>query len=162
MKQNKDSKKNKISGNKDITVNKKAYHDFNITETYTAGIALTGTEIKSIRKGKINLKDSFARIDNGELWLIKCHISPYEQGNIYNHEPERKRKLLITKQELNKLIGKTKESGLTLVPLKVFIKDGWAKINIGIAKAKKLHDKRETLAKKAVKRDIEREMKGKY
>lgn len=147
--------------NKVVTVNKKAFHEYHIFETYQAGIVLTGTEIKSIRAGKINLKDSFAKLENGELWLYNCHISPYAMGNIYNHEPERKRKLLLNKQEIRKLIGKTKESGYTLVPLKLYMSNGWAKIEFGLAKGKKLYDKREALAKKAVSRDIERAMKTK-
>lgn len=145
-----------------ISNNKKAYHGFNILSKYNAGLVLTGTEIKSIRAGKINLKDSFARIDDGEIWVYKMHISPYEQGNRYNHEPERARKLLLTKQEINKLIGITKESGITLVPLKLYIQDGWAKMEIGVAKAKKLHDKRETLMKKTQDREIERALKKRY
>lgn len=142
-----------------ISTNKKAFHDFSILERYVAGMVLTGTEIKSIRSGRINLKDSYAHIENGELWLHKMHISPYEQGNRYNHDPERTRKLLITKQELKKLIGITKESGITLVPLQLFMKDGWAKIEIGVAKAKKLHDKRDSLIKKTTDREIERAIK---
>lgn len=145
-----------------ISNNKKAYHDFNILSKYNAGLVLTGTEIKSIRAGKINLKDSFARIDDGEIWVHKMHISPYAQGNRYNHDPERTRKLLLTKQEINKLVGITKESGVTLVPLKLYIQDGWAKLEIGVAKAKKLHDKRATLMKKTTDREIERAMKQKY
>ena len=149
-------------GKKVISSNKKAFHDFSISDRYTAGIVLTGTEIKSIRAGKVNLKDSFARLENAEVWLYKAHISPYEMGNRYNHDPERKRKLLLNKQEINKLIGKLKESGLTLIPLELFLQDGWAKVELGIAKAKKLHDKRETLAKKDVKREIERAIKKNY
>ena len=142
-----------------ISTNKKAFHDFSILEKYAVGMVLTGTEIKSIRSGRINLKDSYAHIEDGELWLHKMHISPYEQGNRYNHDPERTRKLLITKQELKKLIGITKESGITLVPLQLFLKDGWAKLEIGVAKAKKLHDKRDTLIKKTTDREIERAIK---
>lgn len=145
-----------------IANNKKAYHDFNILDKYIAGIVLTGTEIKSIRAGRINLKDSYAHIENGEVWLYKVHISPYEQGNRYNHEPERTRKLLLTKQDIKKLIGVTKESGVTLVTLKIFIKGGWAKIEIGIAKAKKLHDKRAALTKKTTDREIQRAIKNRY
>lgn len=145
-----------------ISNNKKAYHDFNILSKYNAGLVLTGTEIKSIRAGKVNLKDSYARIDDGEVWVHKMHISVYEQGNRYNHEPERVRKLLLTKQEINKLIGITKESGITLVPLKMFISDGWAKIELGVGKAKKLHDKRAALVKKTTDREIDRAMKQRY
>ena len=143
-----------------ISNNKKAWHDFTILEKYQAGIVLTGTEIKSIRNGRINLKDSYAHIDNGEVFIHKMHISPYEQGNRYNHEPERIRKLLLTKQEIRKLIGITKESGITLVPLSLFIDKGWAKLELGVAKAKKLHDKRATLIKKTTDREIERAIKN--
>jgi SsrA-binding protein len=152
----------KDTNNKTISSNKKAYHDYAISEKFTAGIVLSGTEIKSIRAGKINLKDSFARIDDGELWVHRMHISPYEMGNRYNHEPERKRKLLLNKQEIRKLIGKTKETGLTLVPLALFLSGGWAKLEIGIAKGKALHDKRESIAKKETQREIERIIKTKY
>ncbi len=151
-----------MSKDKIIANNKKAYHEYNVLETYPAGIVLTGTEIKSLREGKINLKDSFAKIDKGEVWLLNCHISPYDKGNIYNHEPERERKLLLTKAEIRKLIGKTKESGCTLIPLKIYMKGGWAKVELGLCKGKKLYDKRETIAKKAMARDLERELKGKY
>jgi len=147
---------------KEISTNKKAYHEYHIFETFQAGIVLTGTEIKSVRAGRVNLKDSFAKIENGEVWLYHSHISPYDMGNRYNHEPERKRKLLFTKQEIRKLIGKTKETGHTLVPTKMYLSDGWAKVEIGLAKGKKLYDKREDIAKKTVKREIERAMKGKY
>lgn len=152
----------KMSKNKSISTNKKAFHDYIISEKYTAGVVLSGTEIKSIRAGKVNLKDSYARVEKGEVWVYKMHISPYEMGNRYNHEPERKRKLLLTKQEINKLIGKTKESGLTLVPLKLFLSNGWAKIEIGLAKGKQLHDKRETLSKKTSQREMDRAIKHNY
>jgi len=147
---------------KEISTNKKAYHEYHIFETFQAGIVLTGTEIKSVRAGRINLKDSFAKIENGEAWLYHSHISPYDMGNRYNHEPERKRKLLLTKQEIRKLIGKTKETGYALIPIKMYLSNGWAKVEIGLAKGKKLYDKREVMAKKTVKREIERAMKGKY
>ncbi|MFH0702302.1 MAG: SsrA-binding protein SmpB [bacterium] len=152
----------KMSKNKVITTNKKAFHEFHIFETYQAGIVLTGTEVKSIRAGRINLKDGFAKIENGEIWLYNTHISPYDMGNRYNHEPERKRKLLLTKQEIRKLIGKIKESGYTLIPLKLYFSNGWAKIELGLAKGKKLYDKREAIAKKTVKRDLERALKGNF
>ena len=139
-----------------IAQNKKARHDYFIEETYEAGIVLQGTEIKSIRAGRVNLKDSFARIQNGEVFLYNMHVSPYEQGNRYNHEPERTRKLLLHKQQIAKLIGQTKEAGYSLVPLKLYIKDGFAKILIGLGKSKKNYDKREDLKKKEAKRDIER------
>lgn len=144
---------------KTVSSNKKAFHEYHIMEKFQAGIVLTGTEIKSIRAGKLNLKDSYARVEKGEVWLYKAHISPYEMGNIYNHDPERKRKLLLTKREINKLIGKMKGSGETLVPLRVYIVGGWAKVEIGLAKGKQLHDKREDIAKKTAKRDMDRAMK---
>lgn len=139
--------------------NKRAFHEYTILEKFQAGIVLTGTEIKSVRAGKVNLKDSFAKIEKGEAWLYKSHISPYEMGNIYNHEPERKRKLLLTKLEIRKLTDKMKGTGETLVPLKMYITGGWAKVELGLAKGKKLHDKRETIAAKDVKRDMDRAMK---
>ena len=142
-----------------ITTNRKAFHDYLIFEKYVAGIVLTGTEIKSIRKSAINLKDSFCRIEDNEVYLYKCHISPYEQGNRYNHDAERTRKLLLTKKEILKLQGKVKQENYTIVPLEVFFTGSLAKIEIGLAKGKKLHDKREDLAKKDQKREMERAMK---
>lgn len=143
-------------GVKVIAQNKKARHDYHIEETYEAGLVLTGTEIKSIRSGKANLKDSFARIQNGEVFLHNMHVSPYEQGNRYNHDPLRTRKLLMSKREINKLIGLTKEKGLSLVPLKMYLKGGFAKLELALAKGKKLYDKREDLKKKDAQRDIDR------
>jgi SsrA-binding protein len=139
-----------------VAQNKKANHDYFIEETYEAGMVLQGTEIKSIRNGRINLKDSYARIQNGEIYLLNAHISPYEQGNRYNHDPLRQRKLLLHKREIDKLLGETKEAGYALVPLKVYLKNGYAKILIGLGKGKKNYDKREDLKKKEAKRDIER------
>ncbi len=145
-----------MSSGKVIATNKKAYHDYHIIEKYNAGIVLTGTEIKSIRAGRVNLKDSFAKIENGEVWLYKSHISKYDMGNIYNHEPERKRKLLLKKEEIRKLENKLKGTGQTIVPLKLYLSNGWAKLEVGLAKGKRQYDKREDLAKKTVKREIER------
>lgn len=146
---------------KTITVNKKAFHDFHIFDKFTAGIVLTGTEIKSVRKGAVNLKDSFAKIEYGEMWLYGCHISPYEQGNRYNHEPGRKRKLLLNKKEIEKMLGKIKKEGYTITPIELFISDcGFAKLEIGLSKGKKLYDKREDLAKKSQNRDIQRAVKN--
>ena len=142
-----------------VTTNRKAFHDYLIFEKYVAGIVLTGTEIKSIRKGTINLKDSFCKIEDNEVFLYKCHISPYEQGNRFNHDPERKRKLLLTKKEILKLQSKVKEQNYALIPLEVFFAGSLAKIEIGLAKGKKLHDKRDDLAKKDQKREMERAMK---
>ncbi|MBM7605953.1 SsrA-binding protein [Metabacillus crassostreae] len=139
-----------------VAQNKKANHDFSIEETFEAGIVLQGTEIKSIRNGRANLKDSYARIDRGEVFLLNMHVSPYEQGNRYNHDPLRTRKLLLHKKEIVKLIGATKEDGYALVPLKMYLKNGYAKVLIGLGKGKKKYDKREDLKKKEAKRDIER------
>ncbi len=139
-----------------IAQNKKARHDYFIEETYEAGIVLKGTEIKSIRARRVNLKDSYARIHNGEVELLNMHISPYEQGNRYNHDPLRTRKLLLHRKEIDKLIGRTKEEGFTLVPLKLYIKNGFAKILLGVGKGKKKYDKREELKRKAAQREIER------
>lgn len=139
-----------------IAQNKKAFHDFFIEETFEAGIVLQGTEIKAIRAGRVNLKDSYAQIKNGEMFLLGMHVSPYEQGNRYNHDPLRTRKLLLHKKEINKLIGETKEAGYSMVPVKLYLKNGFAKVQIGLAKGKKKFDKREDLKKKEAKRDIER------
>ncbi|MBS4200247.1 SsrA-binding protein SmpB [Bacillus sp. FJAT-49732] len=139
-----------------VAQNKKAHHDYFIEDTYEAGIVLQGTEIKSIRAGKANIRDSFARIQNGELFLHNAHISPYEQGNRYNHDPLRTRKLLLHRKEINKLIGESKEQGYSIIPLKIYLKDGFAKILIGLGKGKKKYDKREDLKQKEAKRDIER------
>lgn len=142
-----------------ITTNRKAYHDYHIFDKFVAGIVLTGTEIKSVRKSAINLKDSFCKIEDNEIFLYNCHISPYEQGNRYNHKAERTRKLLLTKKEILKMHSKIKKDGYTIVPLEVFISRGFAKVEIGLAKGKKLYDKRETLAKKDIQRDIDRNSK---
>lgn len=144
---------------KPIAQNKKARHDFHIEETYEAGIVLTGTEIKSVRNRKVNLKDSFARVTGGEIWLSNMHISPYEQGNRYNHDPVRARKLLMHRKEIDKLVGITKEKGYTLVPLKVYIKNGVAKVLLGLGRGKKKYDKREDLKRKDAKREVERAFK---
>lgn len=142
-----------------ITTNRKAFHDYTIFDKYVAGIVLTGTEIKSIRKNAINLKDSFCKIEDNEIFLYNCHISPYEQGNRYNHKADRVRKLLLTKKEILKMHSKIKKDGYTIVPLEVFIQKGFAKVEIGLAKGKKLYDKRETLTKKDQQREIDRKMK---
>ena len=142
-----------------ISKNKKAFFDYNIYDKFDAGIVLTGTEIKSVRQNKINLKDSFVRVENGEVFLYNCHISPYEQGNRYNHEPERIRKLLLTKKEILKLDSKVKKDGYTIVPLEIYIFKGFAKLQIALAKGKKLYDKREDITKKTQQRDMDRLMK---
>lgn len=145
-----------------ITTNRKAFHDYTIFEKFVAGIVLTGTEIKSIRKNAINLKDSFCKIEDNEIFLYNCHISPYEQGNRYNHEAERTRKLLLTKKEILKMHSKIKKDGYTIVPLEVFITKGFAKVEIGLAKGKKPHDKRDDIAKKDQKREMDRARKNSY
>lgn len=145
-----------------VTTNRKAFHDYTIIEKYVAGIVLTGTEIKSIRKNAINLKDSFCKIEDGEIYLYKCHISPYEQGNRFNHDAERTRKLLLTKKEILKMHTKVKQDNYTIVPLEVFLTHGFAKIEIGLAKGKKLHDKRDDIAKKDLKREMDRASKIRY
>ena len=141
--------------------NRKARHDYHIEDTITCGLILRGTEIKSIRSGKIQLKDSFAKIENGEAWLYNCHISPYQYGNRFNHNPLRRRKLLLKKKEILKLYGKTKEKNLVLIPLKIFFSNNWAKLELALAKSKKIYDKREAIKKKELQRTI-KEIKSKY
>lgn len=136
--------------------NRKAYHDYFIEETFEAGLVLTGTEIKSIRKGSVNLRDAYARLENGEVYLHNMHVSPYEQGNRFNHDPTRSRKCLLHKEQIRKLIGAVREQGFTLVPTKIYLRNGFAKVELGLAKGKKLHDKRESLKKKEASREIER------
>ncbi len=143
-----------------VAQNKKARHDYFVLETYEAGIELFGTEVKSIRKGRLNLKDSWCSIDKGEIFVNGMHISPYEQGNIFNRDPMRVRRLLMHKREINRLYGTVKQQGLTLVPLSVYFLKGRAKLEIGLCKGKKLYDKRETAAKKDAQRDMERAVKG--
>ena len=143
-----------------IANNKKVYHDYFIEDTYEAGIVLHGTEVKSLRMGKCSIKESFLRIENGEMMIYGMHISPYEKGNIFNKDPLRTRKLLLHKSEIMKLVGKTKEKGFTIVPIEVYFKDGRAKMLIGLAKGKKLYDKREDIAKRDMKREAEREFKN--
>ena len=142
-----------------IANNKKAYHDFFILDTYEAGIALHGTEVKSLRMGKCSIKESFIRIENGEVFIYGMHISPYEKGNIFNKDPLRVKKLLLHKAEINKMLGKVKEKGISVVPLKVYLKGSLIKVEIGLAKGKKLYDKRDDIAKKDQKREAERDFK---
>lgn len=142
-----------------IANNKKAYHDFFIDETYECGIALHGTEVKSMRMGKCSIKEAFVRIEDGEVFVYGMHVSPYEKGNIFNKDPLRVKKLLLHKYEINKLLGKIKEKGCTLVPLQVYFKDGKVKVEIGLARGKKLYDKREAIAKKDQRREAEKEFK---
>lgn len=143
-----------------IAQNRKARHDYTVVDTMEAGIVLQGTEIKSIRNGRINLKDGFARVRNGEVYLLNVHISPYEQGNIFNHDPLRTRKLLLHKKQIAKLIAETKNTGITIIPLKVYIRNGYAKVLIGLAKGKKQYDKREDLKRKEINREINRTLKN--
>ena len=142
-----------------IANNKKAFHDYFIDETYEAGVALHCTEVKSMRMGKCSIKESFIRIENGEVFVYGMHVSPYEKGNIFNKDPLRVKKLLMHKYEINKLAGKIAEKGYTLVPLQVYFKEGKVKVEVGLARGKKLYDKREDIAKKDVRRETEREFK---
>lgn len=144
-----------------IANNKKAYHDFFIDETFETGVVLHGTELKSMRMGKCSIKESFIRIENGEVFVYGMHVSPYEKGNIFNKDPLRVKKLLMHRYEINKLAGKVAEKGYTLVPLQVYFKDGRVKVEIGLARGKKLYDKREDIAKKDARREVEREFKVK-
>lgn len=149
----------KEKGNRLIANNKKAYHDYFIEDTYEAGIALAGTEVKSLRMGKCSIKESFIGVDKDEVYIYQMHISPYEKGNIFNKDPLRTRKLLLHRYEINRLIGQQKMKGYTLVPLKVYFKDSLVKIEVGLARGKKLYDKREDIAKKDAKREAERDFK---
>ena len=149
----------KTGGHKQIAQNRKAYHDYFVDDRYEAGIALTGTEIKSVRAGGVNLKDAYCQIKNGEMWVVGMHISPYEMGNIFNRDPVRTRKLLLHKNEINKLIGGVKVDGYTIVPIKVYFKGNYAKVEIALAKGKKLYDKRQSIAKKDQRREAEKEFK---
>ena len=145
---------------KNITVNRKARHEYFILQSFEAGIALTGTEVKALRQGKANLVDSYASVEKGEVWLMSANISAYEQGNINNHEPTRTRKLLLNKSEIRKLIGKVKEKGLTLIPLRLYFKNGKVKVELAVVKGKKVYDKRESIAKRDFQRDQERRFKN--
>jgi len=136
-----------------IADNRKAFHDYHILETFEAGIALLGTEVKGIREGQANLRDSYARVDNGEVWLFNVHINPYSHRGYVDHDPKRKRRLLLHKYEIRKLIGKTVEKGLTLVPTKMYFKNGKVKVAIALARGKAVHDKRETLRRREVDRE---------
>ncbi|MBW4638328.1 MAG: SsrA-binding protein SmpB [Gloeocapsa sp. UFS-A4-WI-NPMV-4B04] len=148
-------------GYKILSDNRQARYLYEILETYEAGIQLTGTEVKSIRAGKLNLQDGYALIRNGEAWLINVHISPYTgSGQYFNHEPRRTRKLLLHRQEIRKLIGRVEQQGLTLVPLRMYLKRGLVKVSLGLGKGKKLHDKREDLKRRQDQRDIQRAMKN--
>ena len=143
-----------------IALNRRARHDYAIEQTLEAGLVLTGTEIKSIRAGRANLAEAYARIEHGEVWLIGAHIAPYEQGNRNNHEPTRTRKLLLHRDQIAELIGRTQAKGFTLVPLRLYLRDGMAKLEIGIARGKKTHDKRRAIAERDARRDLARETKA--
>jgi len=147
---------------KAVALNRQAYHNYQILETFEAGIVLQGTEVKSIREGKVNLKDSYGLVKAGEVWLLNCHISPYSHGNRMNHDPLRTRKLLLHRSEIRKLIGRTTERGMTLVPIKIFFHRGRAKCEIALAKGKKLYDKRETEKRKTIERETRQEMKERH
>jgi len=147
---------------KPVCVNRQARHHYFIEETYEAGPVLLGSEVKSLREGKANLKDSYARIQKDEAFLVNAHISPYPGANQFNHDPTRTRKLLLHRREIERLTGKTKERGLTLIPLKLYFKNGRAKVELGLARGKKLYDKRETLRRKAAEREVERSLKARH
>ena len=151
----------KATGNKTIAQNKKAWHDYFVDEKFEAGIALTGTEVKSLRAGGVNLKDSYCHIENGELFVIGMHISPYEHGNIFNRDPLRERKLLMHKKEILKLHGQLTQKGLTLIPLSLYFSGSHVKVELGLCRGKKLYDKRESIAKADADREIERRMRDK-
>jgi SsrA-binding protein len=160
----KQAKKEQTAANapaiKVITVNRQAYHDYFVEQTVEAGVSLVGTEVKSIREGKVNLRGSYAIVRSGEVWLENVHIAVYEHGNRYNHDPMRNRKLLLHKREIVQLMSKVATKGLTLVPLKLYLKGGRAKIELGLCRGKKLYDKREAIAERETKRDIERIVRG--
>ena len=149
----------KSDRDRDVAVNRRAYHDYFIDEKYEAGVMLTGTEIKSVRNGRANLRDGYVRIDSNEAWLENVHISPYAQGNVMNQEPVRPRKLLLHRKEIATLIGKVKQKGYTLIPLRVYISRNHAKVEIGLARGKRQYDKREAIAARDAKREIERAMR---
>ena len=141
---------------KTVATNRKARHDYHIEDTYEAGLVLTGTEIKSIRAGRVNLRDSYATLKEGELWLMNTHIAPYDQGSYTNHEPRRPRKLLMHRREINRIAGRIQEKGFTLVPLRLYLKNNLAKVELGLARGKKQYDKRATLREKETRREIDR------
>ena len=149
----------KVSGIKQVAQNRKAYHEYFILEKFEAGIELFGTEVKSIRQGNVNLKDSFCTVKDGELFVRNMHVSPYEKGNIFNRDPMRQKRLLMHKREIMKLLGRTKQEGLTLIPLSVYFRDSRVKLELGLARGKKLHDKRDVAAKKTSQREMDRHIK---
>lgn len=149
-----------MAAEKIIATNRKAFHNFSILETYEAGLVLRGTEVKSLREAQVNFKDCYATIDDGEAWLVGCHISPYHHGSDANHEPDRRRKLLLHKREISRLLGKVAERGLTLIPLRLYFKEGRAKIELGLARGKKLHDKRASIRERESRREMEKESRA--
>ncbi len=149
-----------MAADKVIATNRKAYHDYEILETYEAGIVLRGTEVKSLRESQVNFKDCYAAVDNGEAWLIGCYISPYHHGTDANHDPERKRKLLLHRREIQRLLGKVAERGLTMIPLRLYFKSGRAKCELGLARGKKLHDKRASIREREAKREMAKEARA--
>jgi SsrA-binding protein len=154
------SQADRTSRERVVATNRRAWHDYEIQETYEAGLVLRGTEVKSLREGTVNFKDSYAMVAENELWLVGCHISPYHHGTDANHDPERRRKLLLHRSEINRLLGKTRERGLTLVPLRLYFKEGRAKLELGLARGKKLHDKRQTLREKEARREMDRAVRA--
>lgn len=154
------SNKERLAAQKDIAVNRRARHDYHVDETVEAGLVLVGSEVKSLREGKANLSDSYARIDKGEAWLLNAFISPYNPSSQFGHDPTRTRKLLLHGREIEKLIGKVKEKGYTLIPLRLYFKEGRAKVEVALARGKKLHDKRDSIKEREAKLDIERATKS--
>ena len=154
------SQASKTSGDRAIATNRRARHEYEILETVEAGLVLRGTEVKSLRDGLVNFKDSYASVRNGEGWLLGCHINPYSHGTDANHDPERDRKLLLHKREIARLSGKISERGLTLVPLRLYFKEGRAKVELGLARGKKLHDKRATLREREVRREMDKDARA--
>jgi len=151
-----------MADEKVIATNRKAYHNFSILERYEAGLVLRGTEVKSLREAQVNFKDCYAAIDNGEAWLVGCHITPYHHGSDANHDPERKRKLLLHRREIGRLLGKVAERGLTLVPLRLYFKGGRAKVELGLARGKKLHDKRAAIRERDERRELAKEARDRH
>ena len=149
-----------MAAEKLIATNRKARHEFDILETYEAGLCLKGTEVKSLREGQVNFKDSYASISNQEVWLVGCHIAPYHHGSDANHDPDRSRKLLLHRREIARLIGKVAERGLTLVPLRLYFKEGRAKLELGLARGRKLHDKRQAIRERDERREMAKEARG--
>lgn len=149
-----------MPGEKIIATNRKAWHDYEILETYEAGLVLRGTEVKSLREGQVNFKDSYAAINGNEAWLIGCHIAPYHHGTDANHDPDRSRKLLLHRREISRLLGKTAERGLTLIPLRLYFKEGRAKLEFGLARGKKLHDKRASIRERDERREMAKEVRA--